>query len=68
MLVAFGALVHHLHRMLFGEPNSDVPAGERIGAPIVILALPLIALAWLGVALPSPLSQLLTRAAEVLHP
>lgn len=68
MLVAFGSLVHHLHRLWFGEPAGGVSLGERVTMPLVILALPLIVLAWIGVALPAPLSMLLTRAAEILHP
>jgi hydrogenase-4 component F len=68
MLVAFGALMHHLHRMLFGDPADGVARGERFGVPLMVLLLPLIALAWIGIALPAPLSLLLTRAAEVLHP
>jgi hydrogenase-4 component F len=68
MLVAFGSLVHHLHRMLFGEPAAGVPLGERVTFPLAALALPLAALAWIGLALPSWISTLLTTAAEVLRP
>jgi hydrogenase-4 component F len=68
MLVAFGSLLHHLHRMLFGEPAATITIGERVTMPLVVIGLPLIVLAWVGVALPSSLSALLTRAAEVLHP
>jgi hydrogenase-4 component F len=68
MLVAFGSLVHHLHRMLFGEPAGGVARGERMAMPLLLLTVPLVALAWIGVALPAWLSALLTRAAEVLHP
>jgi hydrogenase-4 component F len=68
VLVAFGSLVHHLHRMLFGQPAAGMASGERFTVPILVLAVPLAALAWLGVALPGWLSALLTRAAEVLHP
>jgi hydrogenase-4 component F len=68
MLVAFGSLVHHLHRMLFGNPAAGVTLGERVTMPLMILGVPLVVLAWLGVALPETVSMLLTRAAEVLHP
>jgi hydrogenase-4 component F len=68
MLVAFGSLVHHLHRMLFGEPPAGIALGERLTMPLVVLALPLLALAWIGLALPAWLAMLLTHAAEVLHP
>jgi hydrogenase-4 component F len=68
MLAAFGALVHHLHRMWFGEPASGIALGERVTPSILILGLPLAALVWIGVALPAPLSMLLTRAVQVLRP
>jgi hydrogenase-4 component F len=68
MLVAFGSLVHQLHRMLFGDPAAGVTLGERVTMPLMILGVPLVVLAWLGVGLPETVSMLLTRAAEVLHP
>jgi hydrogenase-4 component F len=68
LLIAFGALVHHLHRMWFGEPAAGVALGERFSPLTLIVGIPLAALIWIGVALPGPLSTLLTRAVEVLRP
>jgi len=68
LLVAFGSLLHHLHRMLFGEAAPGVVLGEGWTIPTMLLALPLAGLAWLGVSIPSSFSSLLARAAEVLHP
>ena len=68
ILIAFGSLVVHLQRMLFGEAAAGVPRGETAGAALALLALPLGVLAWVGVRPPEPLLMLLTRAAEVIRP
>jgi hydrogenase-4 component F len=68
LLLAFGALLQHLHRMLFGAAPPGIARGEPVSAPLVLLAFPLVALVWLGVALPGSILSLLTRAAEVLRP
>jgi hydrogenase-4 component F len=68
MLIAFASLIHHLQHMLFGPAPADVRTGERMSWPLAVLALPLVALAWIGVSMPSGLAALLTRAAEALHP
>ena len=68
ILLAFASLVTHLQRMLFGEAKGAVPRGERTDLPLVLLAMPVAALAWIGVTLPEPLRLLLTRAAEVVRP
>lgn len=68
ILVTFASLVQHLHQMLFGAVPHGVPVGERSMWPFAILAAPLVALAWIGTAMPAGLHLLLTRAAEVLRP
>lgn len=68
ILMAFASLVTHLQRMLFGEADGAVPRGERASVPLVLLAVPVAVLAWIGVMLPEPLRMLLTRAAEVARP
>lgn len=68
ILMAFGALVTHLQRMLFGEAAAGVTRGERGWLPLIVLAVPVAVVAWVGVVLPEPLRILLTRAAEVVRP
>jgi len=68
ILLAFASLIVHLQRMLFGDANGGVARGERISAPLVLLAVPVAVLAWIGVTLPEPLWMLLTRASEVARP
>ncbi len=68
LLLAFGSLLQHLHHMLFGEPPPEIARGERVSAPLMLLVVPLVALVWLGVALPASVSSLFTLAAEVLRP
>jgi hydrogenase-4 component F len=68
LLIAFGSLLHHLHRMMFGDAPVAIARGERWTVSAALLVLPLAGLTWLGVTMPSRFSALLTRAAEVLHP
>jgi hydrogenase-4 component F len=68
MLLAFVALIVQCQRMLFGEAASDVPRGEQGRVSLMLVALPVVALAWLGVSVPAPLAALLGHAAEVLRP
>jgi hydrogenase-4 component F len=68
LLLAFGSLIHHLQRMLLGAAPPAIAAGEALTWPLVVLVLPLLALAWVGTSLPAGLTHLLTRAAEVLQP
>jgi len=68
LLVAFGSLVHHTQRLLLGAPPAGVSVGERVTWTTAVLALPLVALAWIGVSMPSGLRHLLTQAVEALHP
>lgn len=68
LLIAFASLLHHLQRMVFGRAPSGVPNGELVTLPLALLAVPLLALAWIGTALPAGIAHLLTRAADVLHP
>jgi hydrogenase-4 component F len=67
LLVAFGSLAYHLHRLLFGAPAAGVRIGERVGWSMAILAAPLAVLAWVGVSVPAPVQLLLERAVEVLR-
>lgn len=68
MLVAFSAFIDHTQRMLFGHQPWSLGRRERSLGPLVILAVPLLVLVWIGMALPAPLQVLLTRATEVLRP
>jgi hydrogenase-4 component F len=68
LLVAFASVVHHVQRMLFGEPEPGVPRGETSVGPIVLLACPLIVLAWIGIAMPAGLERLLRQAADLVGP
>jgi hydrogenase-4 component F len=68
LLVAFASLVHHAQRLLLGAPPADVAVGERLTWTTAILALPLVALAWIGVAMPAGLHNLIAHAVEVLQP
>ena len=68
LLLAFGSLLQHLHRMLFGAAPPEIARGERMSAPLLLLVVPLVALVWLGVALPASVSSLFTLAGEVLRP
>ena len=68
LLLAFGSLLQHLHRMFSASRAPEIARGERMSAPLVLLVVPLVALVWLGVALPAAVSSLFTLAAEVLRP
>lgn len=68
LLVAFASLVTHLQRVLFGQAPAGLPRGEPASAALVLLAVPLLLLVWVGVMPPAPLQMLLTHAAEVLQP
>ena len=68
LLVAFASLVHHAQRLLLGAPPPGVETGERVTWATTILAVPLLALAWIGVFMPPALDTLLTRAVEVFYP
>lgn len=68
LLIAFGSLLLQVHRMLFGETAPGRARGERASAPIVLLTIPLLLLAWLGVSIPSPLQMLLNKAVFVVRP
>lgn len=68
ILMAFASLVTHLQGMLFGEAKGTVPRGERVSVPLVLLAVPIVVLGWIGVTLPEPLQMLLTRAVGVVRP
>jgi hydrogenase-4 component F len=68
MLVAFGALVHQLQRMMFGTPPPGVQTGERLSWSVGLLALPLVVLGWIGVGVSGQAQTLIERAVEVLRP
>jgi hydrogenase-4 component F len=68
MLVAFAAIVHQLQRLLFGAPRTGMQGGEPLSPVLIAFAIPLGALAWLGLAPPASFWALLTQAAAVLHP
>lgn len=67
LLVAFGALLWHLSRMLLGDPHQPYDRSARLGVAAslgigIVLAVAL----GLGLLLPDPLSQLLHGAARVV--
>ena len=68
LVIAFAAFVHHGQAMLLGRPPDDVTRGERGTLATLALVLPLGALIWLGLYLPSGLWTLFEQAARVLHP
>ena len=68
ILLAFASLLARAQGMLFGQPPSDVTAGEQSGLRLALIAAPLVLLAWVGIALPEPLRLLLNSAAEVVRP
>jgi hydrogenase-4 component F len=68
ILLAFASLLVRAQGMLFGQPPSDVRAGEQGRLPLALIAAPIVLLAWVGIALPEPLRLLLNRAAEVVRP
>jgi hydrogenase-4 component F len=68
MVIAFGSFIHHFQRMLLGAPPESVPIGERATAAVLILILPLAALAWIGIALPAGLRTILELATGALRP
>lgn len=68
LLIVCGSLVQHGQRMLFGDPPPDVPRGEERSRGVLVFALPLAVLAWIGVAMPAGLERLLLRAVAVVAP
>ncbi len=68
LLVAFGSLLVQLHRMLFGAAAPGVVRGERATASVVLLAIPVMLLVWLGVSMPPQLQSLLNHAVLVVRP
>jgi hydrogenase-4 component F len=68
LLIAFGSLLVQVHRMLFGESAPGRVRGESPSAPLVLLTVPLLLLAWLGVSIPAPLQMLLNNAVLVVRP
>jgi hydrogenase-4 component F len=68
LLIAFGSLLVQMHRMLFGESAPGRARGESASAPVVLLTIPLMLLAWLGVSIPAPLQMLLNNAVLLVRP
>jgi hydrogenase-4 component F len=66
LVVAFVALLRHANRMLYGAPTSGVVHGEHERWGLVPLALCVGLLVALGLVLPRPLEELLTRAVEIV--
>jgi hypothetical protein len=54
--------------MLFGLPPADVAREEQGGLRLALLGVPVLLLAWVGLALPEPLRLLLNSAAAVVRP
>lgn len=68
LLTVFTSLVSHLNRMLYGEAPAGVPVGERRNWSVAALALSVGVLVVLGVALPRPLSTLITQSVRGVIP
>jgi hydrogenase-4 component F len=68
LLVAFASLAAQGQRLLLGRPPDAAGTGERFSMAAAVLAVPLAALVWIGLALPVPLERLLAAAVEVLQP
>ena len=68
LLVAFGSLFAQTHRMLFGTTPPGIVNGERDNVRVVLLAVPLVLLVWLGLSIPPPLQVLLNNAVMVVRP
>ena len=68
LLIAFGSLLVQLHRMLFGEAPSGITQGERASGAVLLLSVPVVLVAWLGVSIPAPLQMLLNNAVMVVRP
>ena len=68
LLIAFGSLLVQLHRMLFGEPPTGIAQGERASGAVLLLSVPVVLLAWLGLSIPAPLQMLLSKAVMVIRP
>jgi hydrogenase-4 component F len=68
ILLAFAALLVRAQHMLFGPAPADVAREEQGGLRLALLGVPVLLLAWVGLALPEPLRLLLNSAAAVVRP
>ena len=68
LLTAFGSLLAHLNRMLYGDAPAGVRVGERGGWAAAGLALSIGLLVVLGVTLPSAVSTLIHQSVAALLP
>ena len=66
ILLAFAALLVRAQHMLFGPPPADVAREEQGGLRVALLGVPVLLLAWVGLALPEPMRLLLNSAAAVV--
>jgi hydrogenase-4 component F len=68
LAVAFIALLRNLNRMLYGAPPAELPSGESEKWSLVPIAVCAAVVLVMGVALPAPLSELLTKVVEIVAP
>jgi hydrogenase-4 component F len=68
LLIAFGSLLGHLNRMLYGDAPAGVRIGERGGWAAAGLAVSIALLVVLGVTLPSAVSTLIHESVAALLP
>ena len=68
LLTVFTSLVAHLNGMLYGEAPAGVLVGERRNWPVAALAVSVGVLVVLGVALPRPISTLITQSVRGVIP
>ena len=65
LTVVFVSMIGHVNRMLYGPPIEGVRPGDRDVWSLAPIGVCLAALVVLGVMLPRPLHELLTRITEI---
>ncbi len=65
LAIIFVGLLFHVSRLVFGQAPAGLPRGEHPGQ-LVLLGMPLLAVALLGIIVPPPLASMLRQAARAL--
>jgi hydrogenase-4 component F len=66
VVIIFAGLIHHVGQVVFGRAGEDVDRSRERRAPLVGALVLAAVMILLGVTLPHPLDQLLTRATEII--
>jgi hydrogenase-4 component F len=66
LLVAFVSFITRLNRMLYGEPPTEVAAGETARWRVAPMLFGILALVVLGLTLPAPLKNLLDQIVRIV--